>query len=151
MRSPILDLVSGAVAALVMAILTEFVQRIVRRRRRRGTTEKTYSERLAELTENLTRASREVDAVLTEFAGVAKERSRAVQQLETDLMAMSGRERELKERIEVLEKTPLPVAEHFARLVAPGERRSAVRDYMLFGAGVVVSTLIGIAIQVFGN
>jgi hypothetical protein len=48
-----------------------------------------------------------------------------------------------------LEKTPLAVAEHFAKLVAPGEKRSAMRDYLLFGAGVVVSTAIGIVIQVF--
>ena len=37
----------------------------------------------------------------------------------------------------------------FAALVTPGERRSAMRDYLLFGAGVVVSTAIGIAIQIF--
>lgn len=65
------------------------------------------------------------------------------------LTAMEGREKELMERIETLERTPLAVAEHFAKLVAPGERRSAMRDYVLFGSGVVVSTAIGIVIQIF--
>ena len=111
--------------------------------------EKPYSERLAELTESLSKASREVDAVLVELARVAQNRAKAVQLLETDLATMEGREKELQERIQALEKTPIAVAEHFAKLVAPGERRSALRDYLLFGAGVVVSTAIGIAIQVF--
>lgn len=141
----------GALATLLVAGLasTDLIQRLVRILLKREESKKTYSERLAELTENLSKASREVDAVLVELARVAKDRAQAVQQLESDLAKMEGREKELKETIDALEKTPLPVAEHFAKLVAPGEKRSAVRDYLLFGAGVVVSTAIGIAIQVF--
>ena len=101
-----------------------------------------YAERLAQLTESLSKASREVDGVLVELARVATARAQAVQQLETDLAGMESREKELKARIDALEKTPLAVAEHFAKLVAPGEKRSALRDYLLFGTGVIVSTVI---------
>ena len=139
----LLSLLGGGLAS------TEIIQKLLRAALGRQAPEKPYSERLAELTESLSRASRGVDAVLGELARVAKDRASAVQQLETDLATMEGREKELKERIDALEKTPLAVAEHFARLVAPGERRSAMRDYLLFGAGVVVSTVIAVVIQVF--
>lgn len=151
MNPEIIATILGALASLLGAGVasTELIQRLLRILLRREEPKKAYSERLAELTENLSKASREVDAVLAELAQVAKDRAQAVEQLETDLANMSGRERELKERIDTLEKTPLAVAEHFAKLVAPGEKRSAMRDYLLFGAGVVVSTAIGIAIQLF--
>jgi predicted nuclease with TOPRIM domain len=149
-----LDIVASILGSLLSLLgaglaSTELIQKLIRVLLKREVTTKPYSERLAELTESLSRASREVDAVLTELAQVAKERANAVQQLETDLVTMEGREKELKERIDALEKTPLAVAEHFAKLVAPGEKRSAKRDYLLFGAGVVVSTAISIVIQIF--
>jgi len=113
--------------------------------------EKPYSERLAELTAGLTKASGEVDAVLAELSQVSLSREAAVQRLETDLATLETREKELKEKIETLEETPLPVAEHFAQLLKSGERRGARRDYMLFGAGVVVTTAIAIIIQAVGG
>jgi hypothetical protein len=136
MSPEIISTILGALTSLLAAGLasTDLIRRLVRILLKREEPQKPYSERLA---------------VLAELAQVAKDRAHAVQQLETDLAIMSGRERELKERIDALEKTPLAVAEHFAKLVAPGEKRSAMRDYLLFGAGVVVSTAIGIAIQVF--
>lgn len=141
----------GIIASLLSAGLFELIQKLVRRTFGLPQTppQKTYTERLAELTESLTKASREVDSVLSELAEVARDRENAVKQLETDLTKMEGREKELKQTIEALEQTPLAVAEHFAKLVEPGERRSAMRDYLLFGAGVVVSTVIGIIIQLF--
>jgi len=110
--------------------------------------EKPYSERLSELTASLNEASRDVDSVLSELAQVAKGREAAVQKLETDLQALETREKELKDKIETLESTPIPVAEHFAKLLESGEKRSAKRDYFLFGAGVLVTTAIAIIIQV---
>jgi hypothetical protein len=147
----VLAAIIGALTSLLAGGLasTELIHKLVRASLGLKTPPKQYTERLAELTESLTKASRDVDAVLLELAQVAKDRAGAVKQLETDLTVMEGREKELKERIETLERTPLAVAEHFARLVAPSERRSAMRDYLLFGAGVVVSTAIGIVIQVF--
>jgi hypothetical protein len=57
---------------------------------------------------------------------------------------MAQREEELKNRIDQLQNVPLPVAEHFAALAAAGDKRSAKRDYLLFGLGVFVSTLLSI-------
>jgi peptidoglycan hydrolase CwlO-like protein len=147
----VLASILGALASLIAGGVasTDLIQKLVRALLGRPTPQKSYSERLSQLTESLTKASREVDTVLVELAQVSKDRAEAVRQLEADLSTMEGREKELKERIEALEKTPLAVAEHFAKLVAPSERRSATRDYLLFGGGVVVSTVIGIIIQIF--
>jgi chromosome segregation ATPase len=111
---------------------------------------KPYGERLSELTANLVKASRQVDEVLLELSQVARDREKAVKTLESDLAALESREKELKQTIDDLQKTPLPVAEHFAKLIASGERRSAWRDYMLFGSGVVLSTVIAIGLKLAG-
>lgn len=110
--------------------------------------EKTYTERLSEHIAVLSEASRRVDSLLEELQDVASSREAAVQKLEADLTSMQERERELRQTIDDLKNVPLPVAEHFAKLTEPGERRSAWRDYILFGAGVVVSTIVGIVLEI---
>jgi hypothetical protein len=109
-----------------------------------------YSEKLTNLTSNLMKSSKEMDALLAELAQVAKDREQAVKKMEADLSNLQGREQELQKKIEHLEKVPLPVAEYFAQLTSTGEKRSARRDYLLFGAGVVVSTVIAILLKIFG-
>lgn len=141
----IATLVSAVAAGLGFAGL-EIVQKLVRQLLGVQEEPKPYGVRLGELTQSLSRASREVDAVLAELAQVARDRESAVHKLETDLASLEQRERELKTTIEALEKTPLPVAEHFAKLLESGERRSARRDYALFGAGVLVTTVISAAV-----
>jgi cell division protein FtsB len=112
---------------------------------------KTYSERLATLTGSLTKASAEVDSVLQEMVKVTAERERSVQALEAGLANLEKTEKELKEKIALLQSVPIPVAEQFAKLVAPAEKKSARRDYVLFLAGVVASTVIAIVLKrVFG-
>jgi hypothetical protein len=112
---------------------------------------KTYAERLSDLTGNLTKASSEVDAVLQEMARVAKEREVSVRELEGGLVNLEKREKELKEKIAVLQNVPIPVADYFAKLVEPVERRSAHRDYLLFISGVIMTTVIAIVLRkVFG-
>ncbi len=131
---------------------TELIQKLIRRYwGRPGRMEKSYAQRLAELTTSLTKASQQVDSVLAELAEVARSRQTAIKGLESSMAILESREKELKERIQALEKTPLPVAEHFAQLLEAGERRSARRDYALFGAGVVVTTGIAILLQVFAR
>jgi len=140
-----LDILASIIAALASLLgaglyttgLTQkAIEKLLRTVFGRRAAEKPYSVRLAELTENLTNASREVDAVLVELTRVAKNRAQTVQQLEVDVTAMEGREKDLKERITALQNTPVAVAEHFARLVEISERRSAMRDYLLFGAAL---------------
>lgn len=103
-----------------------------------------YSAKLHRLMEALRESSREVDSVLGELATFAAERERSVHALEAQLFDLASREQELQQRINDLKKVPVPVAEHFAALTAAGEQRSARRDYMLFGLGVIVSTIVSI-------
>ena len=145
----LLSLIAAMTSMLVGGVFsTETIRKRLRAYLGGEEPQKLYSERLAELTDSLTEASREVDTVLAELAKVARNRETAVQKLENDLVSLDSREKELKTSIKTLEKTPIPVAEHFAKLVSDGEKRGARRDYMLFGAGVVVTTIIAIVIQI---
>jgi hypothetical protein len=92
-----------------------------------------------------------VDSVLRELSLVAREKEATVKKIEAGLGELEKRERELKQKIEALQNVPLPVAEHIAKLVEPSERRSARRDDALFGAGVVVTTLITLLLQAFSK
>jgi len=88
-----------------------------------------------------------MDSLIIELSEVAREREESVKKIETDLANLQSRETEMKERIGNLKKVPLPVAEYFAELTSQGEKRSARRDYLLFGAGAVVSTVITIILK----
>lgn len=107
-----------------------------------------YSERLSEHMGVLLEASRKVDALIKELNNVAETREAAVRRLEHDLKHLHRREEELRRTIADLKDVPVPVADRFAALLAPSERRSAVRDYALFGAGVMVSTIVGIVLEI---
>ena len=137
----LVTLIAGGIAA------TDGIARLVRALRRQKAPSKSYSERLAELTASLTKASAAVDALLSELASVARDPENAVASLEAGLAQMEKKEMEMRERIAMLQNVPLPVAEHFARLVEPTARRNARRDYFLFGAGVIVTTIITIGMQ----
>ena len=139
-----LSMAAGGIAS------SDVIQKLLRRLLKLPLPEKSYGERLSELTDSLTKASRQVDEVLSELAAVAKEREKNARELEANMQLLEKRENDMKTRIEHLEKVPLPAVEHFAALMNRGERRSAMRDYMLFGAGVVVSTIIAIGLKAFG-
>jgi hypothetical protein len=138
-----------AIFSFIAAAITVFLQKMLRATARRKENI-SYSERLNALISNLGKATDEVDGILAEMAQVAKDRSENVQLLEKELRLLETKEQELKEKINLLQNTPLPVVEHFAKLLEPGERRSVRRDFMLFGAGVILSTLIALILQMFG-
>lgn len=136
------------IAGILANLIYSAINRLLGREPEEG---KSFKERLSELTHSLTKASSEVDEILKEMAQVARDREDAVKKLENDISSMEGKEKELKEKIAALENTPLPVADHFAKLIESGEKKSAKRDYFLFGAGVVVTTTIAIVIQLFAG
>jgi DNA repair exonuclease SbcCD ATPase subunit len=146
----------GAIAALVVSLLSGlgielFGSKIERKLFPKSNNQEVYSEKLKEITSSLEESSKEMDSLIDELSSVAKEREERVKKIETDLTKLQNREVELKERIESLQNVPLPVAEYFAELTSQGEKRSAKRDYLLFGAGAVVSTAITIILKlVFG-
>lgn len=140
--SLLLAAVSSLVAGGMIKVVDDFVRRV--RGRSANQSQESYSEKLHRLTNNLRSSSEEVDSVLTELADVARKRQDAAAQLEQQLIDLEHREQALQQRVKALENVSLPVAEYFASLTSAGEKRSARRDYMLFGAGVLVSTVISI-------
>jgi len=109
-----------------------------------------YSEKLDKLTASITSASKEMDQLLHELTETTHQRKATVDNIEKQLSVLENREKEIKQRIDALQRVPIPVAEEFARLTHPGEMRSARRDYILFGAGVLVSTAIAILLKLVG-
>lgn len=142
------DALLVSVVLSLLGGLLPFLERLVRRQFRAN--EESYAEKLSRLTSGLVKASSEVDGLLKELAVVAKQRAEAAEQLDGELKRLEAHEQELKKNVAELRAVPIPVAEHFAALVSKGERRSAWRDYILFGAGVVVSTLVAIILKLAG-
>jgi len=139
----------GGVAANIFAdaVLPRLRKRFVLEAKK---TPKSYKEQMTELTQNLVKASEEVDRILQEMAEASQQREVAVSRLEQQLGNLSEREKELQKKIDTLEKVPLPAVEYFVHIVEKGEKRSAWRDYSLFGLGVVVSTVIAIVLRLLG-
>ena len=148
-----LSILSGLIAAATGSVFTtEFVLKLMYKLLKKEPAPKTYADRLSQLTSSLTKASSEVDAVLREMSQVSREREQSVRDLETGLAELEKREKELQEKIDVLQNVPIPVAEHFAKLVNPSEKRGARREYLLFISGVALTTVIAIVLEViFGS
>jgi len=147
-----MEMLTGIIAAIVSLFgasvaYSNIFQKLLFDLLKIKTPAKTYTERLSELITSLTTASGQVDSILRELSSVALEKEEMVIKLEGELQQLLSREQELKKKIEVLQKVPLPVAEHFAKLIKSGEHRSAKRDYILFGTGVVVTTLVTLLLQ----
>jgi hypothetical protein len=144
----LLSLLFGAFGNVIFAQLDKLWIRVFGRTKESD--EVRYSQRIRALMEHLLKTSDEMDEMLAELSRVTKDREHAMQRVENGLLDLQTREKELKERIEQLQNVPIPVAEHFAKLTSSGEKRSARRDYVLFGAGVVVSTVIAISLRLLG-
>lgn len=147
-----MEIISGIVAVFVSMfsyILVDYVGKFLFKKKSK--TKENYNERLKQLTTNLLNASKEVDNILNELALVAEGREKSVNKLEKELYSLSRKEQELKNKIETLEKVPLPVAEHFASLLEGGEKRNRRRDYLLFGAGVLVTTIISLILNSYNS
>lgn len=165
MDQPLISVIAALIAALSGALLPamqELIKNIARRRPaafkspfgrlllQLGGVKPKEKNEAAILLGELSRASSDMDRIVTEIGRLTKERQSRIMRLETDLTLLSEREQELKTRIEGLEKTPLPVAEYFAKLVERTEKRSAARDYGLFLGGVVLTSVIAIVLRKLG-
>ena len=98
----------------------------------------------------LSNATREVDETVLAITKLATQREQTLSRLEAQLGELTTRESELKNKIQTLEQVPIEAIRHFEEVLNKGDRRSAYRDYMLFGAGVIVSTIIAILLKWFG-
>ena len=91
-----------------------------------------------------------MDNILREMGQVVRGRAAAADQLEQQVSTLSHQETQLKNRIALLENTPVEILEAFEEAMDKGEKRSASRDYLLFGAGVLVSAAVSIVLGLFG-
>jgi len=103
-----------------------------------------------QLVAELTEASRRMDAAFSKIREYAELRESGVKRLETQLGRLTLQESELRTTIEGLRQVPLPAAQYFASQVSREHRRSALRDYALFIAGVVVSAVVTVILKHFG-
>lgn len=77
-------------------------------------------------------------------------REEATAKLEAELGLLNQQERDLKDRIAQLKEVPLPAADYFAQLIDKREKRSALRDYLLFLLGVIVSAGVAVLLRRLG-
>jgi uncharacterized membrane protein YhiD involved in acid resistance len=144
----------GGLASLILGVGANFSFDILKKYLGKSTDGKgkeTYSEKISKLTDNLTKASLEMDQVLKEIETVSIEHTKSVENLQIQLTELEQREKQTKQRIEILEKVPIEVVQQFEAIIHKGEKRSAWRDYVLFGLGVVVSTIIAIILNLIGK
>ncbi|HZW94646.1 MAG TPA: hypothetical protein VFF64_16975 [Candidatus Eremiobacteraceae bacterium] len=102
------------------------------------------------LFKELSVASQKMDEVVKQIQEYTQGRELAVAKLESQLGVLSQQEQEMKERIQGLQNVPLVAAEYFAQLVNKGEKRSALRDYVLFLMGVVVTSGVEVVLRKMG-
>jgi hypothetical protein len=98
----------------------------------------------------LSLASSKMDEIVKQVQEYTRGREQAVAELQSRLGSLSEQEQELKQRIHSLKDVPLPAAEYFANLIERREKRSALRDYVLFLVGVVVSAVVAVLLRKFG-
>lgn len=96
---------------------------------------------------SLSATSEKMDVIVRQIQEYTRGREQAVFELESQLGALSQQEQELNQRISGLQNVPLPAAEYFAQIISKGEKRGALRDYLLFLLGVLVSAVIGILLR----
>lgn len=104
----------------------------------------------ATLFKELADTSTRMDGIVARIQEYTKGREQSVAKLEEQLGLLTQQEADLRKRIEGLKQVPLPAAEYFATLVNKGERSGALRDYLLFIAGIVVSAIVAIILRHFG-
>jgi chromosome segregation ATPase len=137
-------------AAAVLSLLAGLAANLVSSQLKSRREEESHSDKLKRLTQTLTTTSVEFEEHLREMTELAHSREGAVRELEVRMTSLQAREQSLKTQIDTLQNTPIEVAEYFAKLTSAGESRSARRDYILFGLGVIVSTLIGVILHALG-
>jgi hypothetical protein len=106
----------------------------------------------ADLLKRLRAASSEIDVVIGELRAAADERLAAVATLESSINELTEKEHKLRERIEGTEGLSKATVEAMAKIIEEklekSEKPKRRRDYALFAAGVLVSAIVGIGIEV---
>lgn len=159
----LLAAVLGAAASLVLGGVIPLIERLLNRYddsavakylEQHGYFERddadTYQAKIHKALALLAKATADVDAVVRGITDLAQERQQNIAKLETQLAALTTRESEVKAKIAALEQVPLPAMKYFEEALRTGDKRSAYRDYALFGAGVLVSTIVTLVLKRLG-
>lgn len=112
---------------------------------------KTYKQRLEDTLTVLKSAFAEVDKATIEFTDLMKEKEKNIDELEQRLSKLSTEESSLKNKVETLQKVPLEALDHFEAILNKGDKRSALRDYLLFISGIIASVIVTLILKFYFN
>lgn len=107
-------------------------------------------EKFESLSQNLRSATLEIEGIISDLAENVKKKDGELMEVEAMLEVAKSKHAEIEGKIAVLKEIPLPVAEYFTELVNAIEKRSAARDYILFGSGLVAGAVINLVLKRFG-
>ena len=143
------DTISAVLPQLLIAILIGLLffiveNRIISRRSRQGGSKATSTGDLSRMVNGLNKTSNELDKILAQIVEVAQDRAEAATNLQAQMKKLEEAEEEYLVRIEILKNEPLRVMGDLLNELQPNQIRTPRRDFMLFLAGVVVSTLVSI-------
>jgi hypothetical protein len=135
------------IAILIGLIFFAVENRIVSRRSREKDSGATYTGDLSRLVNGLNKTSLELDSILAQIVEVAQNRADAATKLQAEMKRLEEAEEEYLVRIETLKNEPLRVVNDLLNELQPNRIRTPRRDFMLFLAGVLVSVVVSIALN----
>ena len=112
---------------------------------------KTYKQRLGDTLTVLKNAFTEVDKATVEFSELMKEKEKNIDAIEKRLAELTEEETTLKDKVHILQKVPLEALTHFEEILNKGDKRSALRDYLLFISGIVLSVIVTLILKFYFN
>ncbi|WP_298495437.1 hypothetical protein [uncultured Algibacter sp.] len=110
---------------------------------------KPFKEKLASSLATLKNATEEIDGVIEEISKISREKQQTIENLESTLTELETQESDLKEKISAMEKVPVESLKHFEEILNKGNKRSAIRDYVIFIFGIILTTIIAILLNKF--
>jgi hypothetical protein len=110
----------------------------------------TFGERVDRLKAVLTAASAEVDQALAEVTTVVRDRERKLKEAEAVLEGLTQQETALRNKVATLSSLDEEQVRRITELLSPGEKRAAIRDYVLFGGGIVFSVVTSLGFKYMG-
>jgi predicted transcriptional regulator len=143
------DAISSVLLQLLITVLIGLVlffvgNRIISRRSRETGSKATTTGDLSRLVNGLNKTSSELDKILEKIVEVAQNRAEAAIKLQAEMKRLEEAEEDYLVQIEILKNEPLRVVSDLLNELHPSQIRTPRHDFMLFLAGVVVSTIVSI-------
>lgn len=144
--------ISGVLLQLLITILIGFVffiieNRVMSRRSREAGSKPTSTGDLTRLVKGLDKTSNELDKILAQIVEVSQDRAEAATKLQAEMKKLEEAEEEYLVRIEILKNEPLRVMSDLLNELQPNQIRTPRRDFVLFLAGVIVSAIVSVVLN----